>query len=74
MNEYRYAITNWSIQVPWLLITAVVFLPAAMIVIQQFLRQRRVAAGRCTACGYDLRATPERCPECGCKALAAENA
>jgi hypothetical protein len=51
----------------WVLLTAFSFLPVIWIArfIRRRARDRLKAGGCCVRCGYDLRATREKCPECG---------
>lgn len=48
----------------WPIATVASILPAGVL-LSLALRRRREFDGKCVQCGYDLRATPERCPECG---------
>ncbi len=59
-HGYQYAL-----EVPfWFVCSA--FAPVPAVWLRGRLRLRhRARAGRCLGCGYDLRATPDRCPECG---------
>jgi hypothetical protein len=44
--------------------TAFLILPISQ-ALSSVKQRRRRRRGMCPACGYDLRATPDRCPECG---------
>jgi hypothetical protein len=48
----------------WSAVLTTLCLPALRIAAWRS-RNFRGRTGRCRACGYDLRATPDRCPECG---------
>ena len=64
-----HSATAWSF--PLYLPTLLLGIPTALLV-RRLLRQRRhllrSRAGRCIHCGYDLRASPDQCPECGASA------
>ncbi len=68
LQNVRASETRYYIRVPyWWLILFTLITPCGWLSV--WLRRRRqqrpAAAGCCLKCGYDLRASKERCPECG---------
>jgi hypothetical protein len=56
---------SWVL-IPYWVPVVVSAIPPALWGVNRSRRNRRRGSGQfCAACGYDLRATPDRCPECG---------
>jgi hypothetical protein len=58
-GEYRMLVVPYVYPFGMLGTTSAFFLAAV------YRKRGRIRAGHCMQCGYDLRATPRRCPECG---------
>jgi hypothetical protein len=59
-----YSTAPWYIGIPlYALVLASLLFPACVVLAR--CRTARASGLHCESCGYDLRATPERCPECG---------
>ena len=64
-DETQFNFHDFNVIVPiWFLAAITAALPT-LAVRQASRRARRRSGNLCAKCGYDLRATPDRCPECG---------
>ncbi len=53
------------IAVPYWALTAATGIPAAVALLRHRRSRRWKRSGRCAGCGFDVRFSKERCPECG---------
>ena len=65
MNSRTGVRECWALTVPGVYVALPPAVLPALWLAGFLRRRRRAAAGLCPGCGYDLRGTPGRCPECG---------
>ena len=69
-NPYQLALWGWSVFIQVLMFNILSVFPLAIasawLASRPWKRRRegRIAAGSCGTCGYDLRASQDKCPEC----------
>jgi hypothetical protein len=61
----RWYVTIWGRYWPLAIISSILPLIWSWRALRRYRLTRRRKLGQCATCGYDLRATPDRCPECG---------
>jgi hypothetical protein len=59
--HYMLVLPHWFVALVFLSFG----LPYLLLMRNQMRSRRRLRRGQCPRCGFDLRATPDRCPECG---------
>jgi hypothetical protein len=57
--------SSWSLFIPYWIVIALTALEPVLAFRAAMRERQRRRTGICPICGYDLRATPDRCPECG---------
>jgi len=63
-HAMKHILEMWYLEVPFWFLTLAFALPP-IFGLTSYLRKRKRSRTACPTCGYDMRATPERCPECG---------
>jgi hypothetical protein len=75
-NDWRWSTLGFSYRpypqlglvelgIPFYFLVVLFGLPALTYLATVWRRNSRIEQHRCATCGYDMRATPDRCPECG---------